>query len=148
MTPSTFEDLRAVNADAGDDDAATVAAMSINARRMAPADDRQMMPAEDRLMTKAQRISDLVQKRNRHFGHVLMADCAMDVMLSLFIAEFAAPSCADAQAVHPRRGDDQHVIAQLLAAGLVAPGEDGALGLTPLGAGRLRSFISAYPEAL
>lgn len=135
LTPSAFEDLRVANVNAGDDDPSLRTAQPL-------------APAEDRLMTKAQKILVTVQKRDQHFGHALMADHAMDVMLSLFLAEFSEASCPDAASALA----NQHVINELVEAGLIelAPlsGEGSALGLTPTGAGRLRSFISAYPDAL
>lgn len=106
--------------------------------------------AQDRLMIKARHIFDLVQKRARHFQHPLMADRAMGVMLSLFLAEFSATPKDVAAVECGESGDEQNVIASLLGAGLIDMPVDDASDrrfvLTPLGAGRMRSFISAYPE--
>ena len=110
--------------------------------------------SQDRLLIKARHILDLVEQRDRHFfQHPLMADRAMGVMLSIFLAEFSSVSkggAAPERAAPGQSQDKQDVIASLLDAGLIeAPvcnGEGKKLTLTPLGAGRMRSFISAYPE--
>ena len=140
---------------AGDCDPASVDARSIvpaGDRQLIPAEDRQLIPAEDRLIGKARRILDLIQKRNLHFGHPLMADHAMDVMLSLFLMEFADPPCPDLASDRGGALGDHQVLKQLLEAGLIeraTSGDDeGTFGLTPMGAGRMRSFVSAYPDAL
>ena len=110
--------------------------------------------SQDRLLIKARHILDLVEQRDRHFfQHPLMADRAMGVMLSIFLAEFSSVSKGGAAPERTAPGqspDKQDVIASLLDAGLieaaVGDAQDRKLALTPLGAGRMRSFISAYPE--
>jgi len=84
-----------------------------------------------------------------------MADRAMGVMLSIFLAEFSSVSKgvgASGRAAPDQSQDEEDVIASLLGAGLIEALVDDAnerkLALTPLGAGRMRSFISAYPETV
>ena len=109
---------------------------------------------QDRLLIKARHVFDLVQQRDRHFfQHPLMADRAMGVILSIFLAEFSPVSRGGAvpeRAAPGQSQNEQEVIASLLDAGLIeAPvcnAKEGTLALTPLGAGRMRSFISAYPD--
>lgn len=119
-----------------------------------PEGHRGVVPTEDRLMLKARQIFALVEQRDRHFQHALMADSAMGVMLSLFLAEFSTGSNAEAepaQAVARQGREEQAVIDALLEAGLIEVSADDVqkhLALTPLGAGRMRSFISAYPDSL
>ncbi len=116
--------------------------------------DRRVAATPDRLLIKARHIFDLVQKRDRHFfEHPLMADRAMGVMLSIFLAEFSSVSKGGAArelAAPGQSQNEQDVIASLLDAGLIeAPvcdAKERKLTLTPLGAGRMRSFISAYPD--
>ena len=142
VSPPASESLRAANMAAGEQHAA-------------PSAHQPGAPAQDRLLVKAQKIFDLVQTRGQHFQHELMADRAMDVMLSLFLAEFSEASDAGAapqEAIAPPGQGEDDIIAALLEAGLIETVVDGArrgqIGLTPLGAGRMRSFISAYPDGL
>lgn len=113
------------------------------------------VPAEDMLMLKARQIFDLVQRRDRHFQHALMADHAMGLMLALFLAEFSPGSAEEAglaSSAAQQGREERNVTEALLDAGLIETSLDDTqthrLALTPLGAGRMRSFISAYPDSL
>lgn len=142
VSPSAFEKPRVTDASATDCTAQTGA-------------DYGAVPTEDRLMLKARQIFDLVQQRDRHFQHALMADHAMGMMLSLFLAEFSDRSAGGESPAHcaPLQGrEERNAIDALLEAGLIETSSDDAhahgFALTPLGAGRMRSFISAYPDSL
>ncbi|MBU0556931.1 MAG: hypothetical protein KKD64_01545 [Alphaproteobacteria bacterium] len=91
--------------------------------------------------------------RAKHFYTPVMADRAMDVMLSLFVGELQSSPVSDtALAVGNMLSPEEAtaVIDRLVQAGLVAvSGEEPerrTVGLTPLGSARMRSYVSDYPD--
>lgn len=106
-----------------------------------------------RLAAKAQRMLDLTKQREEHFRRSVMADKAMSVMLSLFLAELKAVPLTEATLalINLLDGDEgRDVVESLIHAGLAvvtgANPERRTVGLTPLGSARMRSFISDYPD--
>jgi AcrR family transcriptional regulator len=106
-----------------------------------------------RLESKASRMHLLNRLRGQHFLAPVMADSAMDVMLSLFVGEMqrrAVSGVALATANLLSRAEVDSLIDRLVQAGLaVITGlePDGrSVGLTPLGSARMRSFINDYPD--
>ncbi len=106
-----------------------------------------------KLAVKAQRMLDLTKQREEHFRRSVMADKAMSVMLSLFLAELKAVLLTEATLalINLLDGDEgRGVVESLIHAGLaVVTGENPerrTVGLTPLGSARMRSFISDYPD--
>jgi hypothetical protein len=106
-----------------------------------------------RLESKAARMHMLGRMRGKHFFTAVMADSAMDVMLSLFVGELQSSKVSDtALAVGNLLSKDETdtVIERLVQAGLaVVTGQDldrRTVGLTPLGSARMRSFVSDYPD--
>lgn len=102
---------------------------------------------------KAARMHAFGRLRGQHFGTALMADSAMDMMLSLFVGELQSSPVSDtALAVGNKlsREEADLMIDKLINAGLAA--ETGAnpdrrtVGLTPLGSARMRSFVNDYPD--
>jgi hypothetical protein len=110
-------------------------------------------PGDDRLGAKAQRMLDLLRKRDACFRRAVMADSRMAVMLSLFLAELkSVPITQDRLGLITLLESDEGrmVVDALTHAGLVAvtgiDPERRMVGLTPLGSARMRSFISDYPD--
>lgn len=105
------------------------------------------------LEAKAAHMHILGRLRGQHFFTPVMADSAMDVMLSLFVGELQSSPVSDtALAVGNllSRTEADAVIDKLVQAGLaVVTGEmpdRRTVGLTPLGSARMRSFVSDYPD--
>ena len=105
------------------------------------------------MAVKAQRLHDLIKRRDRCFRNAVMADSAMSVMLSLFLAECKGVALTQGTLGLINLLDDGEeggIIESLVHAGLaIATGEipeRRAVGLTPLGSARMRSFISDYPD--
>jgi hypothetical protein len=118
-------------------------------------DAERTMPAsaEHALAARATRLHDLTRRRDQHFRRTVMADGAMAVMLSLFLAELKAVSLSPATlALINLLENDQcdTVIESLIHAGLASVTEGNSerrtVGLTALGSARMRSFVSDYPE--
>jgi len=116
-------------------------------------DDFQARSPDERLICKAQRLHALVLERDQYFRQAVMADSNMGVMLSLFLAELKAVPMTEATLalVNLIDGDEaMRVTESLIHAGLaVLTGgnpERRAVGLSPLGSARMRSFISDFPE--
>jgi predicted transcriptional regulator len=91
--------------------------------------------------------------RGKHFFTPVMADSAMDVMLSLLVGELQSSTVSDtALAVGNllNRDETETIIDRLVQAGLaVVTGNEPdrrTVGLTPLGSARMRSFVSDYPD--
>lgn len=91
--------------------------------------------------------------RGKHFFTPVMADTAMDVMLSLFVGELQSSKVSDtALAVGNllNREETDAIIDRLVQAGLAVvtaqEPERRTVGLTPLGSARMRSFVSDYPD--
>lgn len=105
------------------------------------------------LVVRALRLHELVKVRDHHFRRSVMADSAMAMMLSLFLAElkFVSLTQSTLSLVNMLDEDEAHtIIESLIHAGLaVVTGENPerrSVGLTPLGSARMRSFVSDYPE--
>lgn len=105
------------------------------------------------LEAKAERMHGLGRLRMRHLGTRIMSDNAMNVMLSLLIAEFRGLSAGEqsiilANYLAPLEG--AALIDNLVQAGLTVatgkmPGRR-TVGLTPLGSARMRAYISGFPD--
>ena len=105
------------------------------------------------LELKAARLHTLSRFRGQHFVTPIMADSAMDVMLSLFVGELQNCDISEtmlATANLLTRRDVSIIIDRLVQAGLaVLTGHepDGrTVGLSPLGSARMRSFVNDYPD--
>jgi hypothetical protein len=105
------------------------------------------------LESKAARIHMLSRFRGQHFVTPVMADSAMDVMLSLFVGELQNCDMSEtalATANLLSRKETNLLIDKLVQAGLaVLTGHepDGrTVGLSPLGSARMRSFVNDYPD--
>ena len=105
------------------------------------------------LESKAARMHMLSRFRGQHFVTPIMADSAMDVMLSLFVGELQhcdVSETALSTANLLSRRETNVLIDKLVQAGLaVLTGHepDGrTVGLSPLGSARMRSFINDYPD--
>ncbi len=103
--------------------------------------------------SKAARMHMLSRFRGQHFVTPVMADSAMDVMLSLFVGELqrcGVSETALATANLLSRKETSALIDKLVQAGLaVLTGHepDGrTVGLSPLGSARMRSFVNDYPD--
>lgn len=105
------------------------------------------------LEAKAVNMHMLGRLRSKHFYAPVMADSAMNVMLSLFVGELQSSKVSDTalavgNVLSPAEVDC--FIGKLVQAGLaVVKGEEPerrTVGLTPLGSARMRSFVSDYPE--
>ncbi len=110
-----------------------------------------MLP--DALEAKATRMHGLGRLRGKHFLIPVMADSAMDVMLSLLVGALQGIAVSDtALAVGNMlsREDTDLMIDKLVNAGLAAvvnhEGDRRTVGLTPLGSARMRSFVNDYPD--
>lgn len=105
------------------------------------------------LLAKAESLHAIGRYRMRHMGARVMADNAMNLMLSLFINE-----CLDVDAgergtvlannMAPLEG--AALIDDLVQAGLAVatgkmPGRR-SVGLTPLGSARMRAYIAGFPD--
>lgn len=102
---------------------------------------------------KAARLHRLSRLRGKHFLTQVMADSAMDVMLSLLVGELQSSIVSDtALAVGNllSKEETEAVIDRLVQAGLaVVTGVEPdrrTVGLTPLGSARMRSFVNDYPD--
>lgn len=106
-----------------------------------------------RLEAKATRIHALNRRRSTLFLTPVMADNAMDVMLSLFVGESQSTRVGEdtlAMANVLSRDDVARFVDSLVQAGLAVttgnkPGGR-AVGLSPLGSVRMRSFVNAFPD--
>jgi hypothetical protein len=105
------------------------------------------------LEAKATRLHTLGRLRGKHFFTPVMADSAMDVMLSLLVGELQSSKVSDtALAVGNLLSKEETgvVIEKLVQSGLaVVTGVEPdrrTVGLTPLGSARMRSFVSDYPD--
>jgi len=105
------------------------------------------------LEAKAARMHMLGRLRSRHFFTPVMADRAMDVMLSLLVGELQAGPVNDATLAVGNlltRDETNVLIDRLVQAGLAVETGHGpdrrAVGLTPLGSARMRSYVSDYPD--
>jgi hypothetical protein len=123
---------------------------------MTIADRDLKLPAEadGDLVARATRLLNLTRHRDHHFRRAVMADGAMAVMLSLFLAELKAVplSSATLGLVNLLEADQTAaVIDALVHAGLAdvtgANPDRRTVGLTALGSARMRSFVSDYPDA-
>ena len=110
-------------------------------------------PADARLEVRARRLHELVKRRDGYFRRPIMADSAMGVMLSLFLAELAAIPVSESNLALTNildSGEARRVVESLVHAGLViVTGENPqrwTVGLPPLGSARMRSFISDHPD--
>jgi hypothetical protein len=108
---------------------------------------------ERKLEAKAQRLLDLVKRRERYFRRSVMADGTLGVLHSLFHAAHTAVPLTQATLalVALLEGEEERrVIDSLIHAGLAVVTGDNpdrrTVGLTPLGSARMRSFISDYPD--
>jgi len=108
---------------------------------------------ETGLESKAARMHMLSRFRGQHFVAPIMADSAMDMMLSLFVGELQhcdVSETALATANLLSRRETNALIDKLVQAGLaVLTGHepDGrTVGLSPLGSARMRSFVNDYPD--
>ena len=105
------------------------------------------------LEAKAARMHMLGRFRAQHFITPIMADSALDVMLSLFVGELqrcGVSETALATANLLSRKETSALIDKLVQAGLaVLTGHepDGrTVGLSPLGSARMRNFVNDYPD--
>ncbi|WP_148276507.1 hypothetical protein [Sphingobium sp. SYK-6] len=105
------------------------------------------------LEAKATRMHMLGRLRTKHFYAPVMADTAMDVMLSLYVGELQSGAVSDtalALANMLSRNETDAIIDKLVQAELaVTTGQEPegrTVGLTPLGSARMRSFVNDYPE--
>jgi len=105
------------------------------------------------LEAKAARMHMLGRLRSKHFFAPVMADSAMDTMLSLFVGELQSSSVSDtalAVANLLSREETDLMIDKLVHAGLaIVTGEESerrTVGLTPLGSARMRSFVNDHPD--
>jgi hypothetical protein len=112
-----------------------------------------LVPADTGLQAKARRLLDMVKLRDRHFRRAVMADGAMGVMLSLFLAELGGVPVTVHCLTLTNLLDDEEgdsVIQNLIYAGLIVVTEEASerrtVGLTALGSARMRGFISDYPD--
>lgn len=109
--------------------------------------------ANGALEAKATRMHTLGRLRGKHFFTPVMADTAMDVMLSLFVGELQSSIVSDtalAVANLLNREETDAIIDRLVQAGLAVvtaqEPDRRTVGLTPLGSARMRSFVSDYPD--
>lgn len=105
------------------------------------------------LQVKAGRMHMLGRLRSKHFYAPVLADRAMDIMLSLLVGELQSSRVSDmALAVGNMLSREEActVIDNLVQAGLVVVSgewpERRTVGLTPLGSARMRSFVNDYPD--
>ena len=105
------------------------------------------------LEAKAARMHTLGRLRGKHFFAPVMADTAMDVMLSLFVGELQSSPVSDtalAVANLLNREETDLIIDRLVQAGLAAitgiEPDRRTVGLTPLGSARMRSYVGDYPD--
>lgn len=105
------------------------------------------------LASKAARMHLLSRFRGQHFVTPIMADSAMDVMLSLFVGELQHCEVSETALVTANilsRKEAASIIDRLVQAGLaVLTGhepEGRTVGLSPLGSARMRSFVNDYPD--
>lgn len=106
------------------------------------------------LEARALRLHQLSRQRSNHFHMPVMADHAMDIMLSLMIGELqridiSVDSLLLANGLSIVDGDT--LLDRLIQAGLVSFGshqveERRRVILTPLGSARMQSYISTYPD--
>ena len=105
------------------------------------------------LEAKAARMHTLGRLRGKHFFTPVMADSAMDVMLSLLVGELQSSPVSDtalAVANLLSRDETETIIDKLVQAGLAAitgiEPDRRTVGLTPLGSARMRSYVGDYPD--
>jgi hypothetical protein len=104
------------------------------------------------LLARATQMHDIGRARARYFPQSIMRDGAMNILLSLFVAEcegisVSEPSLLLANMEGPVSGGC--LIDQLVQAGLAQttgkrPGHR-SVGLTPLGSARMRSYLADLP---
>jgi AcrR family transcriptional regulator len=106
-----------------------------------------------RLEKKASQMHTIGRLRGKHFLTPVMADSAMEVMLSLFVGELQSTKVSDTAlsvANLLSREETESVIDRLVQAGLaVITGHEPdrrTVGLTPLGSARMRSYVNDYPD--
>lgn len=106
-----------------------------------------------RLVAKAAAIHRLSRMRSKHFRTSLLADSAMALLLSVFVAEQQAIEVGEralALANDLSLAEGTAILNNLVHAGLVVISgtdtERRSVGLTPIGSARTRSFIDDYPD--
>ena len=123
-------------------------------RGFVPAENQQPVAAgTSSLEAKAARLHMLGRLRGKHFFTPVMADSAMDIMLSLLVGDLQSnPVSESLLAVGNmlNREEARSMVDRLVQAGLVTVSGDDpeqrTVGLTPLGSARMRSFVSDYPD--
>ena len=110
-------------------------------------------PATDPLVARATSIHRLGRMRSKHFRTGLLADSAMSLLLSLFIAERQAIEVKEralALANDLSVEEGASILDNLIHAGLVVISgnetERRTVGLTPIGSARTRSFVDDHPD--
>ena len=105
------------------------------------------------LEAKAARMHTLGRLRGKLFFTPVMADNAMNVMLSLLVGELQSSPVSDtalAVANLLSRDETETIIDKLVQAGLAATTgiepDRRTVGLTPLGSARMRSYVGDYPD--
>lgn len=106
-----------------------------------------------RLVAKAAAIHRLSRMRSKHFRTSLLADSAMALLLSLFVAEQQAIDVGEralALANDLSVAEGASILNNLVHAGLVVISgtdtERRSVGLTPIGSARTRGFIDDHPD--
>ena len=104
------------------------------------------------ISAKAARIHALSRLRARYFTSRILADSAMDVMLSLFVGEVQEIELSEATLALANllsRDEVTLLVNNLVHAGLaVVTGDEPerrTVGLTPIGSARTRSYVNDYP---
>jgi hypothetical protein len=105
------------------------------------------------LEAKAASMHRLNRFRSQHFVTPVMADSAMDVMLSLFVGELQRRDVSEAALAMANllsRKETSALVDKLVQAGLaVSTGQDPdgrTVGLSPLGSARMRGYVNDYPD--
>lgn len=129
--------------------------MSSDVTTPVSADARNRSTAPDRVAVRAAALHELGRRRARVMVAPVMADPAMNIMLSLFIAQCQCITVTDkglllANDVPP--GEGGALLDRLVQAGLIqvtgeTPGQR-SVGLAPLGSARMRTYICDYPDAV
>lgn len=105
------------------------------------------------LEAKARRLLALVRMRDAHFRMAVMGDGAMSLMLSLLLAEMSGVALTPANLAlansldreEARRLIDALLQGELIAIDATAP-DRRTIGLTPLGAARMRGYVRSHPD--
>lgn len=110
-------------------------------------------PADAGLEAKARRLLALARWRDTHFRMAVMGDGAMSLMLSLLLAEMTGVPLTPANLALANsldREEARRLIDALLQGGLVAidatAPDRRTIGLTPLGAARIRGYVTGHPD--